>query len=93
LLRLGSIAQYLGTNLVYESAAVQSSNVFIPAQIIGVNAKSSNQEAALEFVKEFLSSECQSELSVSDRGYPINKTAFQIMEEDVLGADDSGETS
>ncbi|MCC8137892.1 MAG: ABC transporter substrate-binding protein [Clostridiales bacterium] len=88
-----SIAQYLGTDLIYESAAAQSSNVFIPAQIIGINAKSTNQEAALEFVKEFLSSECQSELSVSDRGYPINKTAFQIMEEDVLGADDTGETS
>ncbi|MCC8050472.1 MAG: extracellular solute-binding protein [Clostridiales bacterium] len=88
-----SIAQYLGTDLVYESAAVQSSNVFIPAQIIGINAKSTNQEAALEFVKEFLSAECQSELSVSDRGYPINKTAFQIMKEDVLGADDTGETS
>ncbi|MCD7766443.1 MAG: extracellular solute-binding protein, partial [Lachnospiraceae bacterium] len=88
-----AIAKYLGTDLVYESAVAQSSNVFIPAQIIGINAKSTNQEAALEFVKEFLSSECQSELSVSDRGYPINKTAFQIMEEDVLGADDSGETS
>ncbi|MCC8104002.1 MAG: extracellular solute-binding protein [Clostridiales bacterium] len=88
-----SIAKYLGTDLVYESAAAQSSNVFIPAQIIGINAKSTNQEAALEFVKEFLSSECQSELSVSDRGYPINKTAFQIMKEDVLGADDTGETS
>ncbi|MCD8074594.1 MAG: ABC transporter substrate-binding protein [Lachnospiraceae bacterium] len=88
-----SIAKYLGADLVYESAVAQSSNVFIPAQIIGINAKSTNQEAALEFVKEFLSSECQSELSVSDRGYPINKTAFQNMEEDVLGADDTGETS
>ncbi|MCD7762531.1 MAG: extracellular solute-binding protein [Lachnospiraceae bacterium] len=88
-----AIAKYLGTDLVYESAVAQNSNVFIPAQIIGINAKSTNQEAALEFVKEFLSSECQSELSVSDRGYPINKTAFQIMEEDVLGADDTGETS
>lgn len=81
----------LDNGLVYESAKGQSSNVFIPMQIVGVNANSSNKKLALEFVKEFLSSECQSELSVDYRGYPVNRTGFQTMAEDVLRVGIKGE--
>lgn len=80
----------LDADLVYKTAAGQSTNVFVPVQIVGINAKSSNQEYALGFVKEFLSSACQSELGSTDRGYPINKTAFQMREKAEQNAKEAG---
>lgn len=63
----------------FDGARGQSANVFIPKEIIGVNAKSQNQTSAIAFVKEFLSAESQSTFKIEDTAYPVNKTAFQKM--------------
>ncbi|MDO5423078.1 MAG: ABC transporter substrate-binding protein [Eubacteriales bacterium] len=72
----------LEVDLAFTSAKGQSSGVFVPVEIISVNAKSENQQAALAFVKEFLSSDCQKQFTIEDTAYPVNQTAFQEMREE-----------
>ena len=65
--------------------------MFIPKEIIAVNAKGQNQALAAAFVKEFLSSSCQKTFKIEDTAYPVNRTAFHEMEEAELEtAENSG---
>lgn len=70
--------------LVFESSRGQSTNVFIPKEVLGINALSQNQSLARKFFEEFLSSECQSRFAITDMSYPINTTAFQKQMKDEL---------
>ena len=75
----------------FDGARGQSAGVFIPKEIVAVNAKSQNQASAVAFVKEFLSSSCQETFKIEDTAYPVNRTAFHGMEEAEIGtAENSG---
>lgn len=74
------------TTYAFEGSRGQSANVFIPREVIGVNAKGANQSAAVAFAKEFLSSSCQSTFKFEYSAYPVNRAAFQRMEESELQA-------
>lgn len=69
------------TSITFERARGQSEFVFVPKEIIAVNAKGPDQTLAAAFVKEFLSSESQSQFRIKDTAYPVNRTAFQNMKE------------
>ncbi len=64
-------------DIAFKCSQGQSTNVFIPIEVIGINALSKNQELAIKFLEGFLSSESQSRFTITDMGYPINVTAFQ----------------
>ncbi len=75
----------------FDGARGQCADVFIPKEIVAVNAKSRNQESALAFVKEFLSSSCQETFKIEDTAYPVNRAAFRAMEEaELKTAESSG---
>lgn len=70
----------------FDGSRGQSANVFIPREIIGINAKGQNQSAAAAFVKEFLSSACQTAFHIEDTAYPVNRAAFWSKAESELQA-------
>ena len=53
--------------------AGQSSNVFVPETILGINAASSKKELAEDFLREFLGKEIQCALG----GFAVNRAAFE----------------
>lgn len=61
-------------DISYKLMAGQSSNTFVPKNLIGVNAKSKNKDDAKEFISYLLSEEIQSKDSYD--GIPVNKAAF-----------------
>ena len=66
----------------------QSSNVFVPETILGINAASSKKELAEDFLREFLRKEIQYALG----GFAVNKAAFEellTVDEEYLGEDNS----
>lgn len=69
----------------FDGARGQKAGVFLPKEIVAVNAKGQNQASAAAFVKEFLSSSCQETFKIEDTAYPVNRTAFQKMKETELG--------
>ncbi len=73
----------------FDGARGQCAGVFLPKEIVAVNAKSPNQISALAFVKEFLSSSCQETFKIEDTAYPVNRAAFHAMEEAELGTAES----
>lgn len=73
--------------LMIQGACGQSQNVFIPLEILGVNAKGTNTEKALEFVRQLLSADCQQQFTIEDCGYPVNRTAFSRLKENELTAE------
>lgn len=76
----------------FDMARGQSANVFLPKEIIAVNAKSQNPAAAETFVKEFLSSGVQSTFRIEDTAYPVNRTAFADMKEQEIQREGSSGT-
>lgn len=64
----------LKEGLDYRLAPASQKNVFIPATIVGVSAKSSQTEGAEEFVKFMLSEAAQS--VNQGGGFPVNKKAL-----------------
>lgn len=56
-------------------AAGQSSHVFVPETILGINAAASKKELAEDFLKEFLGEEIQYALGE----FAVNKTAFDAL--------------
>ena len=57
----------------------QTSGVFVPKNLMGINAKSDNKEIAKKFIAYLLSEESQSKESYD--GLPINKAAFDKISE------------
>lgn len=57
----------------------QTSGVFVPKNLMGINAKSDNKEMAKKFISYLLSEESQSKESYD--GLPINKAAFDKISE------------
>lgn len=57
----------------------QASGVFVPKNLMGINAKSDNKEIAKKFIAYLLSEESQSKESYD--GLPINKAAFDKISE------------
>ena len=62
-------------NYGYAPQPGQAGNVFLPAGVVGINAKSSQQEEAKTFVKFLLSSEVQA--IDQGLGMPVNKKTFE----------------
>lgn len=65
----------------------QSSNVFIPVTLAGVNALSENSEQALAFLRLILGEEVQKNVFY---GFPVNKKAFEncfVVPKDWIGED------
>lgn len=54
----------------------QSTNVFHPVNILGINASSANQDKAIAFLQTMLSAEQQKQVY---QGFPMNKTALEQM--------------
>ncbi len=77
-------------SLVLESARGQSSNVFLPREILGINAKSDKGELAAAFIKEMLSLDVQISFTLEDTAYPVNRQAFENMGQSVLDQLQSG---
>lgn len=76
---LGSLSSLVSVNdemegYQYAPQAGQASNVFIPAGLVGVSAKSAQPEEARSFVKYLLSKEAQ--LVDQGLGLPVNRAAF-----------------
>lgn len=65
------------SGLAFDFAKGQCGHVFVPKEIIGVNAASPNGEKAKEFVQDFLSAASQSQFVLQDMAYPVNKTALR----------------
>lgn len=61
-------------NTLYKVADGQSQNTYIPLQVIGISAKSTNVTAAAKFIKYYLTAEAQN-IKVEE-GLPINIAAF-----------------
>ena len=51
----------------------QASNVYIPRNIVGINARSGQIGDAQDFIRAFLSKENQ---LMSTEGFPVNRAAF-----------------
>jgi len=64
-------------DMTYKLIEGQSSNIFVPKNLVGVNAKSKNKDDAKEFISYLLSEEAQAKNSYD--GIPVNKAAFDKM--------------
>ena len=62
-------------NINYKILTRDDENIFIPIDLIGVNAKGENKESAKDFLKQILSEEVQSS-GLFRRGLPVNKAAL-----------------
>lgn len=65
--------------LDFTYAEGQSEKVFLPMEIISVNCRSEKAEQAKAFAGIFLSSGCQKQFTIEDCGYPVNRTAFNLL--------------
>ena len=59
---------------VWQPLDGQSSNVYIPMTMVGINAATKNSEQAIAFLQTILGQEVQEQVFY---GYPINKEAFE----------------
>lgn len=66
-------------DIAYALINGQTSGVFVPKNLMGINAKSNNKEIAKKFIAYLLSEESQSRQSYD--ALPINKAAFDKMSE------------
>lgn len=67
----------------------QSSNVYLPKTMVGINAATKNQDGAISFLQTLLGNEVQTQLHA---GFPVNQAAFEectVIDEKYLGEDGS----
>ena len=67
----------------------QSSNVYLPKTMVGINAATKNQEEAISFLQTLLGNEVQTQLHA---GFPVNQAAFEactVIDEKYLDEDGS----
>ena len=76
-------------DITYALINGQTSGIFVPKNLMGINAKSDNKEIAKKFISYLLSEESQSKESYD--GLPINKAAFDKMSEYPYADDFVGE--
>lgn len=74
---------------VWQPLDGQSSNVYVPMTMVGINAATKNREQAIAFLQTILGQEVQKQVFY---GYPINKKAFEnfFTVDESLIADDGG---
>lgn len=84
-----SMNNQIGT--VYQKAAGQSQDTFVPTGVIGISARSEHGDAAADFVKAYLGPETQGVITGWESGFPVNRTAYDQLADKYKAMGEKGE--